>query len=134
LVDYEFSRIYQNHQTRGYYDMVLPRMPIKMKYVEIGAIYKVQIPKDFSWGDNRDEDLSDYRGYWNELEIEISSYFPGRSAPIIGKRYLDSVSYRVCCIEEEWLGELVRHCPQVEHYIKSQEKEEYISLITGKKV
>ena len=111
-----------------------------MKYIEIGATYKVQIPKDFNWTDGSNDreahrkgelTLDDYRLFWFEKEIKIKAVLQASNAEIAGEVYgRAGISY----IEKEWLGELVRHCPQVEHYIKSQEKETYVSLITGKKI
>lgn len=107
-----------------------------MKYIEIGATYKVQIPKSLSWSDDEEarrrgeKTLDDYRLFWLEKEITITQHYLGRAAGVAGTVYGRA---GICYIEDEWVGEMIRHCPQVEYYIKSQEKEKYISPLTGKK-
>lgn len=106
-----------------------------MKYIELGATYKVKIPDDLVWDENPSGvgfTLDDYRDFWHNHAKEITiTMVTGPSQ----RNIYGTVAGRcgTSSIEKEWVGELVRHCPQVEHYIKSQQKEKYISPITGKK-
>lgn len=101
-----------------------------MKYIEEGATYKVEIPDDFYWEENPKGfgfTLDDYRRFWRGKEITIT-LVTGHS--IVGGQVYGRAG--ISWVEKEWLGPIVRHCPQVEHYIKSQQKEKYVSPITGK--
>ena len=44
----------------------------KMRYIEIGATYKVQIPKDYIWSDAELEELQigDYRLFWFDQYLD----------------------------------------------------------------
>ena len=97
-----------------------------MKYIEIGATYKIKVPANSSGFIKKCFD-------GKELKVTcISTNFGpnGTTKNAVGALY-GTAGDRY--INFSWLTEMIKHCPQVEHYIKSQQKEKYISPITGKK-
>ena len=94
-----------------------------MKYVEIGATYEVLVPEDWGHDFDTQQELNKYKTFWDGKLFTVEALCGGNiyrgSTPGRG-----NWSY----IPPEWLNRLVKHCPQVEHYINSQQKETYVSI------
>ena len=82
-----------------------------MKYIEIGATYKLKGTPDTFRVTEAFEDIDMVLGWITRSEQDWDYNYMKYSS----------------------LDEIVKRSPQVENYIKSQQKEKYISPITGKK-
>jgi hypothetical protein len=102
-----------------------------MRYIEEGASYKVKIPQDYfpeEAASNPNNPLSDknIRKHWDNKEVRVGHVLHNRVRGYYGK---DQKTYT---IPVSWLAELTKHCSQVERYIESQKRENYVSPFSGK--
>lgn len=112
------------------------------RYLEKEAIYRVEIPDDW--------DFSNELQQSHFTEKEVRNYYRDKLVKMTVNGYVEKDFIQVYLLKEDfsphrtdtivkpvgfwraWVGVLVQHCPQVEQYIKDQQKLEYTSPFDGK--
>ena len=111
-----------------------------MRYIEEGATYAIEIPENYIFEKGPDGfTIADVRNYWKGRLFKVNQngclgikYARGYIVKEDGyPLHTDRPRCGEVGIERCWLGKLVKHCHQVEHYIKLQEKEDYTSPFDG---
>lgn len=110
-------------------------------YLEKDAIYRIRIPDDDPLSAYRVPSMraENVRAYWNGRLVR---YHTTTSGGLVQGTFVDEKGHRLrtdrsshndyCYFTPQWIESLVRHCPQVEHYIATQQQEQYVSPFDGK--
>jgi hypothetical protein len=98
-----------------------------MTYLEKEATYKIQIPKDYVFEKDPNFTPEQYRKYWKDKLFRTTAHSCATIKYIRGylvdddgyplKKYQSQIEVS---IPKCWLGEMVKHCPQVAHYIRTK--------------